>query len=65
MKIGTMIGEAMAAKKIEDKARMEEAWNFKKAKEDRKVDANGEAIIAVQLISSDSEYCPNIEVEMI
>ena len=55
----------MVAKINEDKARIKSAR--KKAEEKKKGKANDEAIIAVQMVSrsSDSEYCPNIEVEMV
>ena len=61
-KIGAMIGEAMAKKVNEDKARIESAR--KKAEEQKKDGGNGEALIAINSISSDSGYCPNIEVEL-
>ena len=55
----------MVAKINEDKARIESAR--KKTEEKKKGKANDEAVIAVQMVSrsSSSEYCPNVEVEMI
>ena len=55
----------MVAKINEDKARIKSAR--KKAEEKKKGKANDEAVIAVQMVSrsSSSEYCPNVEVEMV
>ena len=55
-----MIGEAMAAKVHEERARIESAR--RKEEEAKKGKDDGDAIIAIQAISSDSDFCPNIEV---